>query len=514
VDTPPTPVLIVGAGLAGLSTALFLGVHGVASLVVERHPSTSLEPKARGQMPATMEALRVAGVADAIAVAAPSGRPETTIVIAESLTGHVYKHISEQTPDFSRFSPAAVGMAGQERAEAILAARARELGSDIRFATRLESLTQDHDGVSATLRDLHTGEVYPQRAAYLIAADGHRGTVRELVGIGVHGRGAIGESTSIVFEADLDLALDGAAVQMHYLTNPALPGGSGVFVSTDTPGTYVAGMQNTGALTDEQAAYWVRVITGIPELQVRVIQLAGWSSACWVADRFSTGRVHLVGDAAHVMPPTGGQGGNTAIMDGYHVAWKLAAVLGGTAGPRLLDSHDIERRPYAEFLVEQQYAYLVQRQAPHLADATVPDIIEPARALFGYVHTAGAFTPDAADTTDITSFEDPAAPSERPGSRAPHVTLADGTSTRDLYGRDFVLLSAEESARTAASTAARRFGVTLTAHPIAPLHGGALLIRPDGLIGWRSTVPVATATIEDALREILDISPTSPGPNG
>src|SRR5882757_9520956 len=101
-----TDVLVVGAGLAGLSTAVFLGLHGVPALVVDRHPSTSVQPKARGQNPLVMEALRTAGVADEILAAAPPGRAAVTIVISESMSGPVLHRISESYPDLTPYSPA------------------------------------------------------------------------------------------------------------------------------------------------------------------------------------------------------------------------------------------------------------------------------------------------------------------------------------------------------------------------------------------------------------------------
>src|ERR1700722_2954754 len=108
-------VVIAGAGLGGLSTAVFLGLHGVDTLVVERHPGLSTQPKARGQMPATMEALAAAGLAGQFAAAAPPGRPETKIVIAGSMTGPVLHSFTSALPDFTRFSPQRDGLVSQQR---------------------------------------------------------------------------------------------------------------------------------------------------------------------------------------------------------------------------------------------------------------------------------------------------------------------------------------------------------------------------------------------------------------
>jgi hypothetical protein len=143
---PPTetPVLIVGGGLAGLSSAMFLARQGVRPMLAERHPATSIHPRARGQNPVVMEALRSAGAADAIMAAGPAGRHAMHIVIAESLTGQVFREIiGGEAPDFTEFSPAPFGMASQERAEPILAARARALGADLRFSTVVEEISPD-----------------------------------------------------------------------------------------------------------------------------------------------------------------------------------------------------------------------------------------------------------------------------------------------------------------------------------------------------------------------------------
>jgi 2-polyprenyl-6-methoxyphenol hydroxylase-like FAD-dependent oxidoreductase len=145
---PQPSVLIAGAGLGGLSTAVFLGLHGVDTLVVERHAGLSTQPKARGQMPATMEALAVAGLTGQFAAAAPPGRHAMKIVIAASMTGKVLHSFAQGMPDFSRFSPQRDGLVSQQRAERILADRATELGVRIRFDTELESFEQDQDEVT------------------------------------------------------------------------------------------------------------------------------------------------------------------------------------------------------------------------------------------------------------------------------------------------------------------------------------------------------------------------------
>jgi len=501
------PVLVVGAGLAGLSAAMFLGVHGVRALVVERHPTTSIYPKARGQFPHTMEALRVAGVDRRMVEVSP---PESgfRIVVAESVTGRVFHDmLVGDGPDLSALSPAGWANASQERAEPILAERARELGAELSFATELVSFTQDAKGVSAVLRDQEGTTTV--RADYLVAADGHRSPIREALGIGTHGRGELSRSVGIVFEADLGRS----GFALYYLQNPSLPGNAGVVVSTDEPNRYALSVGYAENLSEEDWRELIRTATGVPNLDPVLVTdgVTNGHTAVRVADRFSEGRTHLIGDAARVMPPTGGFGGNTAILDGYYLAWKLAMVVKAEAGEALLNSHDPERRPYADILVEQQYTAFVQRMRPDLAtDDTLAPPLDPVSTLFfGYRHLSEAVLQDPTD--DGNPLENPEQPTGRPGSRAPHVPLrhnGNTMSTRDLFGKEFVLLTSSPSDKWAvpgirthrigrdyedvAGTFEEKYGLT---------PDGATLVRPDGFVAWRSVDGAGDAAA--ALRKIL-----------
>jgi hypothetical protein len=267
-------------------------------------------------------------------------------------------------------------------------------------------------------------------------------------------------------------------------------------------------------LTAERFIEQVRVAVGIPDLDVKLVDAAPTGLAHRVADRFSAGRVFLVGDAAHTMPPHGGQGGNTAIMDGFYLAWKLAAVVRGYAGPVLLDSHDVERRPYGELIAGQQYTNMILRSAPHRADGTEDPPVPPEQGLLGYRYPGGAVVPEPDE--DGALLEDPARPTGRPGSHAPHVWLdRDGTrlSTIDLFGRGFVLLTESAAWARAADEVAGRLGVPLTAalltatdewraaYGVGP--DGASLVRPDRFVAWRSGGAGSADDLDRALRTVL-----------
>lgn len=513
------PILVVGAGLGGLSTALFLGLHEVGATVVDRHPSTSNQPKARGQMPAIMEAFRAAGLADEIVAAMPPGRPEMTIVICESVAGRVLTSFSEALEEYPTLSPAPVGMASQQRAEAALSRRAVELGADLRFSTRLESLTQDEDCVRAVVTDLRTGERYGLRSRYLVAADGHRGAIAGQVGITTRSRGTFGHSTTTSFTADIAGRLPGSAVLMYYVQNPALPEGAGAFVSTDVPGEYVAAFAADPERTDQQTRELIQEMLGL-DVEITTGGSSTWEIAHRVADRLSAGRIFLAGDAAHLMPPTGGQGGNTAMLDGLHLAWKLAAVVKGQAGPGLLASHSDEHLPYGTAVADWQFTNMIERQRPDQAVEDPPAPVDALSLLFGYQRQSGAFVVEGGGDGEL--FEDPRKPSGRPGTRAPHVALrrgADPVSTRELCFRGFVLLSEDEGWITAAQQVAGERRLRLDAHHIgeelidpdgmwAQTYGvsrsGAVLIRPDGVIGWRTSAAPERSALDAALTTILD----------
>ena len=516
-----TPVLIAGAGLAGLSTAVFLGMHGTPAVVVERHASTSTHPKARGQQAHTMEVLRLVGLEQAFVDASPKSRG-FAIRIAASASGPVFREILHDTfVPLEHLTPAGSADASQESAERLLAERARELGADLRFSTELVRFHQDAEGVTAVLRDLRTGEESTVVADYLVGADGHRSPVRTALGIGTHGNGSLGHNIHWMIRADLS-HLAGEEQVLYYLQNPELSGSGGVLVSTDDPDRFIVAVgydpqtQDPDDFTEERALEQIRIAIGIPDQEVRILERSTVETGLYVADRFSSGRVHLVGDAAHAMPPHGGMGGNTAVMDGFYLAWKLAAVLRGEAGPALLDSHDTERRPVGEWIATNQYRNALVRNAPPGAKSDgTPPVEDPGLLLFGYRHN-GAVVAEPGDEGEL--LEDPTKPTGRPGSRAPHVALDSPVgkmSTVDLFGREFVLLTGSDEWARAASAVAADLGVRLTAHRIgAELTGpwaqpygvtedGAVLVRPDRFIAWRSPGPGTAGDLDRALRAVL-----------
>src|SRR3984957_7368976 len=368
------PVLIVGSGLAGLTTAVMLAWRGVRPLLVERHPDTSKNPRARGVNFRSMELLRVAGL-EADLMAEGGDLKDFSIIIAETVTGRELRTILPRGSwDTTTLTPAQMSRAGQDQVEPILRRHAEALGADIRYSTELMSFEQDNCGVTATIRDLRTGVESLVRADYLVAADGNRSPIRERLGIGLHGPGTLSHNIAMVFEADLEQTLQGRSLALYYLQNPDF---TGAFINTTARDRalvsveYNPDKESPADFDTQRCIKLVRASIGIPDLEVKMIEVQPWEMASRSADRFVQGRVFLAGDAAHTMPPTGGLGGQTAIQDGYDLAWKLALVLHDHAGTELLGPYEPELQPVCEMTVPLQTANYAERLRPDRNDLQV-----------------------------------------------------------------------------------------------------------------------------------------------
>ena len=191
-------------------------------------------------------------------------------------------------------------------------------------------------------------------------------------------------------------------------------------------------------MSEERCVEYVREALGAPALAIEIENVQQWNACADWAERFQEGRVFLAGDAAHNMPPTGGFGGNTGVADAHNLAWKLAQVLDGSAGPGLLETYDAERRPVAELTVEQAYTRYVVRLDPELGTDDIQPFVPDPPIELGHRYHSSAVIAESDDDGSI--HENPHEPSGRPGTRAPHVAL-DAGSTLDLFGRGFVVLS-------------------------------------------------------------------------
>ena len=492
--------------------SLLLARYGVSSMLGEQHLTTSVLPRATGINVRTMEILRSLGLEEDVRSKSPDTRELDYIVETTVFGGHVVDRVSYPR-DVDVNDPDAPSLSqwcflAQDEFEPILwAALRRHSEARVRFETKLAGFDQDERGITARLRGPDGGSEHVVRARYLVAADGARSGVRRDLGIGMSGRDHLWHSLNVLFDADLAAAVRGCPALLHLVRRPD-PLGTGMFRNLDGEGQRWSLFTNwfEGA-SPIRCAEVVRDYVANPALNVDVRAVGEWEAATLLADTFRCGRVFLAGDAAHTVTPAGGMGMNTAIQDAHNLAWKLAGVLHGWAGDALLETYETERRPVGARTVDLSYELF-----------TNPDRRAGANLLGHFLGTAyvdGALVEDGTPPDSATHSVAEYRPTARPGHRAPHCWLMlDGhmVSTLDLFDTDFTILSPADDWCATASRLRVEFDVPLAAHVITDpewmeLYGvggnGAVLVRPDGYVAWRTRQAAALEPLRDVLAAVL-----------
>ncbi|MCG5447233.1 FAD-dependent monooxygenase [Micromonospora sp. NIE79] len=532
-----TDVLIVGGGPVGLSTALFLARKGIRPILVERRPRLSTIPRATGLHARTVEIFRTVGLEPAVQQAGMkivgpgaeldlvrAGRATPLVMLGAQSLADLHKSfvMEAHDVDYDKFTPSWPIWCGQDHYEPLLYDAAVEAGAEIRFQNELVGLTQDEDGVTATVSD--NGTTRTIRARYVVAADGVKSPVRNMLQIGDRSNGVAGNFVSIIFRAKVDLPDTAPRFTLIYLMNQ-LAQGLLLFIE---PGRWMFGVnyypergQSPADFTPQRCVELARIAAGDPELEVEVESAQPWDARHMVADAYQAGRVFLAGDACHAHPPAGGFGVNAGIQDAHNLAWKLADVLAGRADESLLDSYEAERRPVGAATADQ--AWMLFRTRGQLADEDKAAYRDFVIVTMGYRYTSNASVGAPADTELL--------PREltftgQPGSRAPHGWVDQNgarVSTIDVLTEGWTLAAApgDDAWLAAAEAVSAETGLpikALTAGPDGDLvddgswlascgvgPGGALLVRPDGIVAFRSAGPVddQAKTLAAALATIL-----------
>ena len=557
--TQEPEVVIVGAGPVGLSAALALGRAGIRCLVLERRSEFSRFPKANGVHARTMEIFREWGVVKPIRDLTAGMPDEVTIAWMTRLNGIEIGQISVGDVDatsraFDQQSPESMSQVGQHMFEPILAKTAEDIaGVTIKLGCEVVDLANGPDSVTATYTD-PDGARHTVVAQYAIAADGIRSIARRILGIGEHGEESLGTAINVQFDADLGPLLGDRFIPIVWIVN------------VDTQGAFIRdGLTrwryhfeippgaNPEAVTLDECQEKVTMAIG-DDIPIEVRNMWSWSHDLAVADTWRDGRMFLTGDAAHHFPPHGGFGLNSGVQDAHNLAWKLAAKLRWNAGDGLLASYQDERLPVADFngaqmmhntrqmektgfmMQDKNFLATLETKEGAMARQAIADGIPEQQAQlashgqqFGYQYQSDAVVPDGTEIVESSVAE--YRPTARPGARAPHSWVqchGEVISTIDVYDGGFILFTGPDNAGWVKAADQVRdelevplgvFGLGSDLSPvdetIADLlqrygleSSGALLIRPDGFVGFRSAgrADDEYQALGHALHQILHLS--------
>ncbi|HEV2653125.1 MAG TPA: FAD-dependent oxidoreductase [Rhizomicrobium sp.] len=331
-----TDVLICGTGAAGLTLAIELARRNIEFRLIDKSPEPFRGSRGKGLQPRTLEVFDDLGIVDRIAAAGGFYPLQREYVAG----GFEDKAIMEHRDATSAEPYPMIRMLPQFLTEGIMRDRLAELGHQAFFGEELVAFSQDDDGVLATVR--RNGRDETIRARYLIGCDGGRSFVRHALDIGFPG------TTLGVRAVVADLRMEGLNRDVWHRWSE-----KGQIAICPLAGTDLMQLQGPVPmegdvdLSIDGLSRLIAERTGRSDLVIRYIH---WASVflmnARLADRYRQGRVLLAGDAAHIHPPTGGQGLNTSIQDSYNLGWKLAAAL-NDAPDTILASYEAERRPVA-----------------------------------------------------------------------------------------------------------------------------------------------------------------------
>jgi len=525
-----TPVLIVGGGPVGLAMAGDLGWRGIPCVLIEKTDGRITQPRMDIVHVRTMEFCRRWGIVPWVEAAGYNrDYPQDNAWVTSLVDGYELGREPFPPPREEKAppqSPQKRERCPQNFFDPVLARFAGTFDHvRRRYRTELVDFTEHKDGVTARVIDHATGATENIEADYLVACDGAGGPCRDKLGIALAGNPVLTYTTNVIFRC--------AGLEKLHHMRPAYRfifiGPEGTFatiVAIDGRDHWrfsLVGSREYRKLAPADLRAAIERAVGCT-FDFEIMSIMPWTRRELIAERYGTNRVFLVGDSAHQLSPTGGFGMNTGIQEAVDLAWKLAARVSGWGGDALLASYEPERRPIAARNVQEAAGNLA-RMLSTRQDLPPPAVFEPgpagdaARRVFGAKFTQtmrrewftlGIQLGYHYENSPICIPDGtPAPPDEtatytqtaRPGHRAPHVWLAPGESTLDLFGRGFVLLRFGEASADAAPLvkAATERRVPLSVCDIRNQEAAALyerrlvLVRPDGHVAWRDDVAPATA---------------------
>jgi 2-polyprenyl-6-methoxyphenol hydroxylase-like FAD-dependent oxidoreductase len=451
-------VIVAGCGPTGLMLAGELRLHGVHALLLEKEAEPTGYVRALGLHVRSVEVMDQRGLL------------ERFLALGQQFAvGGFFAGITKSWPErLDTAHPYVLGIP-QTVTERLLTEHATEVGVEIRRGCELVGLSQDEDGVTVEL-----AEGTRLRSRYLVGCDGGRSTVRKLLGVGFPGEPSRVETLLGEMEVTEDpatVAAIVAEVRKTQLRFGAMPLGEGVY-RIIVPAEGVA-EDRTVPPTLEEFKQQLRAFAGTDFGAHSPRWLSRFGDATRLAERYRTGRVLLAGDAAHVHPPTGGQGLNLGVQDAFNLGWKLAAEVGGWAPEGLLDSYHTERHPVAAAVLDNtraQMQLLSPEPGPRAVRRLVSELMdfeEVNRYLIEKI-TAIGVRYDFGEGHDLL------------GRRMRDVGLKRGRLYELMHGGRGLLL--DQTGRLSVAGWAER--VDHVVDVSEELDVPAVLLRPDGHVAW------------------------------
>jgi 2-polyprenyl-6-methoxyphenol hydroxylase-like FAD-dependent oxidoreductase len=539
-----TQVLVVGAGPVGLTLAMDFAARGIRVVVAElRHRGEAPSVKCNHVAARSMEIFRRLGVASKLRNAGlppdyPNDVAYRTSFVGEELTRIPIpcrrdRFTAKAGPDGWWPTPEPPHRINQIFLEPILFAHAAAMpGVRMLNRTSIEGFVQDGQGVSATARDLDTGETYRIGAQFLVGCDGGRSEIRRAIGATLGGDAVVQRVQSTYIRAPGLIGM--LKVPPAWGTFSLNPRRSGNVYAIDGRETWLVHnyLREAEADFDSVDRDWaIRAILGVgPDFEYEVLSKEDWFGRRLVADRFRDRRVFICGDAAHIWVPYAGYGMNAGVADAMDLSWTLSAYLNGWAGEGILDVYEKERLPITEqvshFAMNHAHAMAKQRGGvPDNIEAPGPEGSAVRAAVgksaydlnvqqyccaglnFGYYYTGSpviAYDEGTPPPYTMSTFT----PSTVPGCRVPHVWLRDGRSLYDALGPEYTLLRFDPSVDVSAITkAAGSRCVPLVVldvdspESVAVFGQKLVLARPDQHVAWRgNAAPADALALVDRIR--------------
>ncbi len=508
-------VLIIGAGPVGLVLAIDLAQRGVKVIVAERHLEPLKWPKMERCNARTMEIFKRLGLADIVRDASkfrdvPMDVFALTNFSAPPLAHVPYPSVTEFQAEIARTFDGTkprepYQLISQYTLEPLLKNIAENMdGIEVLSGWNFQSFEQDESSVTALLHSETDGEKRVT-AEYMVGCDGGASAVRKQLNFRFEGQAGILTLRQILFKSEQLFDVIPVGKGRHYYFPNA------VVVAQDDLKHFA---MHTKQVTDDPAE---DVVRSVLELDVDVETFAEnvWKQNLLLSEKYIDGRVLIAGDAAHIVIPNAGLGLNTGVGDAADLAWKLAAVLDGWGGERLLPSYETERRFVG--IRNLNASGRAARKVARWQMLCGPDIdgdSPPARLRRKVVEQAtreGVVNSNCMDGIELgyrylgspIICEEPGTgedlnemhyhPTTSPGARIPHMWLEDGSAIQDVMAKGYNLISigAADSEVSAIQEAMANIGAPLTVHSfndaalLRIYENRLLLLRPDLHVAWR-----------------------------